>query len=99
MTILHLEEVETGTRHAVTGSPCVIGRHAEADLRLNDKSVARRHARLTHAGGHWCVEDLQSHCGIWVNERTVHEPRPLREGDVLQVAGVKLVVRIDGGGA
>jgi pSer/pThr/pTyr-binding forkhead associated (FHA) protein len=36
----------------------VVGRAAEARIRLDDRDVSRRHARLVRDGARWFVEDL-----------------------------------------
>lgn len=71
-----------------------VERDAAADLRLDDICVARRHARLTLADGRWSIEDAGGAGGTCVNDEIARAARPLDEGDVVQVAGVRLVVRL-----
>ena len=53
----------------------VIGRAAEADLRLSSNNVSRRHAALTWApagdghSGHWRLRDLGSTAGTNCHDR------------------------------
>jgi pSer/pThr/pTyr-binding forkhead associated (FHA) protein len=95
---MHLEDAETGTRHAVAGTVCVLGRDAGAHLRFDDVTVARRHARLTLAGGRWSIEDMKSSGGTFVNGEIVRTSRVLHEGDVIQLAAVRVVVRLGDAG-
>src|SRR6202142_725513 len=56
-----------GTRYTIGETPIVIGRASDCDIRINDHSVSRRHARLQPgAEGHYAV-DLQSTNGTFVN--------------------------------
>ena len=46
-----------------------LGRGAGSDLRFEDDTVSRRHARLAvDAEGHWTLEDLGSSNGTWRRE-------------------------------
>ena len=57
-----------GARFPLSESPIVIGRGSDCDIRINDHSVSRRHARLQPgAEGHYAV-DLQSTNGTFVND-------------------------------
>ena len=49
-----------------------LGREAGNTLVLTDPLVSRHHARLTHQGGVWLVEDLGTHNGTWVDDRPVN---------------------------
>ena len=87
-------EGESSARVALPGSGVVlIGRDAEADLRLRDDSVSRRHARLVLNGGDVRIVDLGSHNGTLVNGQRVDGARPLVSGDVVTLGTVALVLR------
>ncbi len=46
-----------------------LGRGADSELRFEDDTVSRRHARLAvDAEGHWTLEDLGSSNGTWRRE-------------------------------
>ena len=70
-----------------------IGRGPENDLRLEQTSVSRRHAELLWAGERWCIEDLGSANGTWVNDERVPfgQPRPLRHGDTIRIGSETLM--------
>lgn len=81
------EESGNGTI-AVATFPFVVGRHRESDLSIANSGISRRHCRFTLREGRVHVEDLGSLNGTFVNEELVLGPRPLRDGDVLRLAGV-----------
>ena len=49
----------------------LLGRSPDCDLRLRDRSVSRRHARVEHEGGRWFLVDLGSRNGLRVEGRRV----------------------------
>ena len=73
-----------GTRYELTDQPIVLGRGTDCQIRINDHSVSRRHARIQPGtGGHYAV-DLQSTNGTFVNDAPV-SIQPLKDGDYLRV--------------
>ena len=72
--------------HAVT----VIGRGADADLRLNDPNVSRRHAELRLEGEAIVLVDTQSTNGVRVNDVATTR-RQLSPGDRITLGNVVLV--------
>jgi two-component system, NtrC family, response regulator AtoC len=70
----------------------VIGRGAEAELRVTHASVSRRHATIRVDDNVIRVADLDSHNGTAVNGVTVTDSRVLASGDVVTVGDVVLVV-------
>lgn len=71
-----------------------IGRHAEADIRLDDVLVSRLHARLSVLpDGAILAEDLHSRNGVYVNgTRLFRGSERLREGDRLLIGTFELSV-------
>jgi diguanylate cyclase (GGDEF)-like protein len=64
--------------------PLVIGRGGDCDIRINDHSVSRRHARIQpNADGYYAV-DLQSTNGTYVNDVPASTYK-LKDGDYLRV--------------
>ncbi len=72
----------------------LIGRAEDAEFRLEQASVSRRHAEITVKGSHITVRDLGSHNGTVLNGARLSEPQPLAVGDTLEVA--KVVFRVAG---
>jgi pSer/pThr/pTyr-binding forkhead associated (FHA) protein len=73
----------------------VLGRGADADVRLTDTGVSRRHAELHLEDGAVTIVDLQSTNGTTVTGRPVDRAL-LHDGDRLGLGGSVLVFRQDG---
>jgi DNA-binding winged helix-turn-helix (wHTH) protein len=71
----------------------VVGRGAEADVRVDAASVSRRHACLVVTGPRVEVEDLDSKNGTLVGEARVEGRRALEDGDEVRLGSVRLVYR------
>jgi hypothetical protein len=84
-----------GTRHELTTGRNVIGRGTEADIRLPDTGVSRKHVDVVLEGNVAVVEDLGSTNGTLVNGRRVTR-QPLSDGDVIRIGHSVLVYRQDG---
>ncbi len=79
-------------RHELAQGVLVIGRGAEAGLRLPVASVSRRHAELHREGDRVMIEDLGSRNGTRVNGRPVDGATALQAGDRIDIAGIVLQV-------
>src|SRR5262245_23849606 len=73
-----------GSRYTLTDAPLVIGRGGDSDLRINDHSVSRRHARIQPGADGYYAVDLQSTNGTYVNDVPVSMQK-LKDGDYLRV--------------
>jgi pSer/pThr/pTyr-binding forkhead associated (FHA) protein len=67
------------------GRTMIVGRHSDADLRINHRGISKRHAQLTFFGDCLVVEDLQSTNGTYVNGIRVATCSAY-EGDIVQFA-------------
>lgn len=74
----------------------IIGRGADATLRLEDNGVSRRHGKLTRVNGSWRYEDLGSTNGTAVNGQRIGVV-DLVDGDRLELGSSVLVFRSDDG--
>ena len=97
-TIRHSDVVleVNGVRHPVGSPGVVIGRGSDADLRINDPGISRRHAQITvsHRDGTEVeVVDLESTNGVILNGRRVTSA-PVPDGSQLQLGNTHLVVHI-----
>ncbi|WP_370617056.1 FhaA domain-containing protein [Mumia qirimensis] len=85
-----------GVRHPVEPPGVVIGRGTEAQLRINDPGVSRRHAQVRliveGAGVRVAIEDLGSTNGIVVDGRRVTHA-VLADGSRIQLGNTLIVVR------
>jgi hypothetical protein len=84
-----------GTRHELTKGRNVIGRGTDADIRLPDTGVSRKHVDVVLEGGTAFAEDLGSTNGTLVNGRRVSR-QALADGDVIRIGHSVLVYRQDG---
>jgi hypothetical protein len=56
----------TSTRAALAAH-CLVGRSSACTLRLDEPKASAEHARIAWADGAWCVRDLGSRNGTWVD--------------------------------
>jgi len=89
-----------GMRHPLSPPGVVIGRGSEAELRINDPGISRRHAQLsvsegTGPGGgtEVTVHDLGSTNGVILNGQRVNDGN-VRDGSHIQLGNTVIVVRI-----
>jgi two-component system cell cycle response regulator len=73
-----------GSRMCLSDRRVIIGRGNDCDIRINDHSVSRRHARIDPGEDGYYVTDLQSTNGTYVNDRPA-EMHKLNDGDYLRV--------------
>jgi diguanylate cyclase (GGDEF)-like protein len=73
-----------GARTSLTDSPLVLGRGNDCDIRINDHSVSRRHARIQPGADGYYAVDLQSTNGTFVNDVPASICK-LKDGDYLRV--------------
>ena len=73
-----------GTRYALSDTPMVLGRGNDCDIRINDHSVSRRHARIQPGAEGYYAVDLQSTNGTFVNDVPASICK-LKDGDYLRV--------------
>ncbi|MCE9578576.1 MAG: sigma 54-interacting transcriptional regulator [Deltaproteobacteria bacterium] len=81
----------------LAGGALVIGRGADADVRVEDASLSRRHARVTVDGGAIAIEDLGSANGTRVGGVAIAAGRatPVPIGVAIELGDVMMVVRGD----
>ena len=89
-----------GTRHPLQPPGLVIGRGSEADLRINDPGISRRHAQIrvnpADQGLQIDIIDLGSTNGIMVNGHKVQQAA-LREGARIEIGSTRMLVHAPGG--
>jgi hypothetical protein len=88
-----------GSTHPLSPPGLVVGRGSEADLRINDPGVSRRHAEFRVSGGpggrgtpEVTVADLGSTNGTVVDGRRVQEA-PLHDGARVTIGNTTITVR------
>ncbi len=73
-----------GSRFCLTEGRLIIGRGNDCDIRINDHSVSRRHARIDPGEDGYYATDLKSTNGTFVNNVPADMHR-LNDGDYLRV--------------
>lgn len=73
-----------------------IGRKEGNTIRLTERNVSRRHARILRANGEVTIEDLGSYNGIRVNNARIAERVQLRVSDQVQIGDYKLFLKAEG---
>ena len=79
-----------------------VGKAAENDISLaDDPTASHLHAVLERFAAGWCVTDLGSSNGTWVNGERIWSSHRLRNGDEIRVGQTRLIFRdsISAGGA
>ena len=72
-----------------------IGRQEGNTIRLTERNVSRKHARLLRQNGVVYVEDLASFTGVKLNGSRIAAVTPIREGDELRIGDYKIVLKSD----
>jgi pSer/pThr/pTyr-binding forkhead associated (FHA) protein len=73
-----------------------IGRKEGNTIRLTERNVSRRHARIVRNNGEVTIEDLGSYNGIRVNNARIAERVQLRVSDQVQIGDYKLFLKAEG---
>lgn len=86
-----------GLRHPLTPPGVVIGRGTDADLRIDDPGVSRRHARIavnpSAGGSSVTVTDLDSTNGVVLNGHKV-QTAGVADGSEIRLGNTVIVLRI-----
>jgi pSer/pThr/pTyr-binding forkhead associated (FHA) protein len=78
-----------------------VGRAEENAIRLTERNVSRRHARLerraaTDGGESYRLEDLASLTGVYVNGVRLEEPVELAHGDLVVIGDYRIAIESEG---
>jgi pSer/pThr/pTyr-binding forkhead associated (FHA) protein len=79
-----------GSRFVLGPDTTTVGRHPDSDIFLDDVTVSRRHAEVTHGDAAYAVRDVGSLNGTYRNRERI-EQGPLVHGDELQIGKFRLV--------
>ena len=73
-----------------------IGRKEGNTIRLTERNISRRHARLVKANGRFVIEDLHSYNGVRINGQRIGAETSLAAGDQIQIGDYQLALQMDG---
>lgn len=74
-----------------------VGRTDENTIRLTERNISRRHARVVKQGAAWFLDDLGSYNGCFVNGIRVVDHQPVNVGDLIQLGDYRLELHADEG--
>jgi ABC transport system ATP-binding/permease protein len=72
-----------------------IGRQEGNTIRLTERNVSRRHARLLRQNGHVLVEDLGSYNGVRINGERIQGSSVVQDGDLIQIGDYDLAIQTE----
>jgi len=64
----------------------VLGRSFDADVRVDDLTVSRHHAKVAASPQGFMIEDMGSGNGTFVNDQEVESATPLKDGDLIRIS-------------
>lgn len=72
-----------------------IGRHESNIIRLTERNVSRRHARLRRIDGGYVLDDLGSNNGVLLNGEYLRGEQQIAPGDTIGIGDYRLAVKPD----
>lgn len=69
-----------------------VGRSEENAVRLTERNVSRKHARIARGPNGWQLHDVSSYNGCYVNGARVVDVQDLAHGDLIQLGDYRLTV-------
>ena len=91
--VLVVDGANKGERADLSRAPILIGRGADAAIRLDDDYVSTRHARIAASGDQWFVEDLGSTNGTYIGNARITQPTTLTPGTQVRVGKTVIELR------
>ena len=91
--VLVVEGANEGESVSLDGAPILIGRGADAAIRLDDDYVSTRHARIASSGDQWFVEDLGSTNGTYLGSHRLTQPTTVQVGSRVRIGKTTLELR------
>jgi hypothetical protein len=79
------EGANAGVTVPLGQQPILLGRGADATIRLDDDYVSTRHARFVPSGEDWYVEDLGSTNGTYIGSQRITAPMVVTVGVQVRV--------------
>lgn len=93
-SLLVINGAHRGSRYEIASDQdAVIGRSVGCSVRLDDSEVSRQHAKITHTGKDFVLQDLGSANGTRVNGHILNR-RTLCNGDNLQFGSTVLLFQL-----
>lgn len=93
-TITCVTGLDQGMTFAVAFSDSIIGRADDADIRIRDRAVSRKHASFGRKGKQFFIRPLSTTNGLFLNGSRVKAEREVKSGDVIELG--QTLLRFDG---
>ncbi len=84
LRVEHVAGLQRGAEYDILDG-VVLGRGAQAEIRIEDPYASSQHARILRQGDLLVLEDLQSTNGTYLNGEIVRGPQPLHPGDKIRI--------------
>ncbi|MBS1151278.1 MAG: hypothetical protein H6Q89_2976, partial [Myxococcaceae bacterium] len=84
-TLTCLTGLDAGLAHPIALSETLIGRGDKCAIRIRDRAVSRRHARVVRQRATDFLEAMPDTNGLFINGEPVNKPTLLRAGDVIEL--------------
>lgn len=97
--LLSLIRVSSGEKFTLSQKRAIIGKGMDADIQIKgNTAVSRKHAEIRRVDGGYCIRDMESLNGTFVNGRKMHpmESQRISGGDEVVLANEKFVIRNSG---
>jgi pSer/pThr/pTyr-binding forkhead associated (FHA) protein len=91
--VVIVDGANAGEAVSLDEAPILIGRGADAAIRLDDDYVSTRHARIASSGDQWFVEDLGSTNGTYIGSHRLTQPTTLQLGSTVRIGKTTLELR------
>ena len=91
--VVVVEGANEGESVSLDHAPILIGRGADAAIRLDDDYVSTRHARIASSGDQWFVEDLGSTNGTYLGSHRLTQPTTVQVGSRVRIGKTTLELR------
>ena len=82
-----------GASAGLEDGPVLVGRGADAAIRLDDDYVSTRHARIGSSGGTFYVEDLGSTNGTYIGSQRLTQATAIQLGTQVRVGKTTLELK------
>lgn len=81
---------DSGKQYDLTEEDCVIGRHPDCHLVIDQGAVSRQHAQITFEEDGYFIEDLKSRNKTYRNGALLRGKHRLRHGDFIEICGIEI---------
>ena len=90
---IEVVSVHRSWRVELRDNRAALGKASENDIALDDPSVSHLHAVLERFPAGWCVTDLGSSNGTWLNGERIWSWRRVRHNDEIRIGETRLLFR------